>query len=43
MTDLSGARTPDFPDPQAQLWTRSFALVWAITFLPFFFALRAQG
>lgn len=26
-----------------RLWTRSFALVWAFTFLTFFFALRAQS
>jgi hypothetical protein len=35
MTDLSIPRT--------RLMTKQFALVWSLTFLTFFFALRAQS
>jgi hypothetical protein len=35
MTDLSR--------PRPRLVTRQFALVWALTFVTFFFALRAQS
>ena len=40
MTDHAGAPVLT---PLPRLWTRGFLLVWAITFLTFFFALRAQG
>jgi hypothetical protein len=33
----------DLSNPRPRLMTRQFALVWAITFVTFFFALRAQG
>ena len=38
MTDRSEASTHP-----PRLWTPGFLLVWAITFLTFFFALRAQS
>jgi hypothetical protein len=33
----------DLSSPRTRLITRQFALMWALTFLTFFFALRAQG